>query len=260
MPLSGDADVQRSIHAQVAAQIGREIVRGAVGPGQALPTEHALCHDFKVSRTVIREAIKLLSAKGLVESRPRIGTKVRARAAWNMLDTDVLAWRLAAVPPQQFAHDLFEMREIFEPAAAAIAAQRRADADLQRIHAALGAMVAEPAASAGAIDADVDFHQAILAATGNEFLVSLGALIEIALRTSFRLSELRQGAHDSSLVRHEAVATAIVDADGEAARAAMAGLLRASKADLVWVLEHLHRGQALPSVLDAGGLNVVAIG
>ncbi len=247
MPLRQAPDpLQRSIHAQIAGQIGRQIVSGAVLPGGVLPTEHSLSQDLNVSRTVIREAIKLLSAKGLVESRPRTGTRVRARAAWNMLDHDVLAWRLATGPTEQFAHDLFEMREVFEPAAAEIAARRQPEAPLARARAALAVMAEQPGESAESIEADFNFHQAILAATDNEFLISLGALIAMALRVSFHLSKFRQGARRQSVPAHAAVFAAIEAGDGPRARACMNALLVQSKQDMLWVLQNHAKDGALP--------------
>ena len=114
----------RSLHGQVAHQIGERILRGDIAPGQSLPNEADLSEELNVSRTALREAIKVLAAKGLLESRPKTGTRVRSRDNWNMLDPDVLAWLFADGPNAAASEMLFEIREIFEPSAAAMAATR----------------------------------------------------------------------------------------------------------------------------------------
>src|SRR5262249_18820510 len=101
----------RSLHGQVAHDIGAQILRGDLGPGDVLPNEADFSARLKVSRTALREAIKVLAAKGLVESRPKTGTRVRPRGEWNLLDPDVLAWQLAAGPVESFVADLFELRQ-----------------------------------------------------------------------------------------------------------------------------------------------------
>jgi DNA-binding FadR family transcriptional regulator len=120
---------RRSLHGQVAHEIGGRIIRGELAPGDTLPNEAELSAEMNVSRTALRKAIKLLAAKGLVESRPKTGTRIRERSAWNMLDPDVPSWLVSDGAFENYADDLFEMRRIIEPAAAAIAAQRaKADA------------------------------------------------------------------------------------------------------------------------------------
>ncbi len=113
---------RRSLHGQVANEIAQRIMSGEFAPGTILPNEADFSVKLKVSRTALREAIKVLAAKGLVESRPKIGTRIRPRDHWNMLDPDVLAWQFASDDVARFADDLFEVRQIIEPAAAALAA------------------------------------------------------------------------------------------------------------------------------------------
>jgi len=156
--------IGRNLHAQVVHELGRRIVGGACVPGQALPNEEDLCRELGVSRTAIREAVKVLAAKGLVESRPRIGTRVRPTLAWNLLDPDVLAWRCATLPDPHFVQQLTEMREIIEPASAALAARNRTQAQLRRIEDAYAAMAASPTIDDW-VGADLEFHSAILDAT-----------------------------------------------------------------------------------------------
>jgi DNA-binding FadR family transcriptional regulator len=216
---------RRSLHGQVAHEIGARIIRGELAPGQTLPSEAGLSTELNVSRTALREAIKLLAAKGLVESRPKTGTRIRPRSSWNMLDPDVLNWLVSDVGFEEYAPDLFEMRRLVEPGAAAIAARRADKLAIRAIEKAYEDMVAAGEDIEAGVEPDLRFHQSILAATGNEFIAPLGALIDSALATSFRISSSRPGAKLNSLPRHKAVLEAIVDGDPESARKAMEVLL-----------------------------------
>lgn len=216
---------RRSLHGQVAHEIGARILRGDLKPGDILPSEAGLSVEFDVSRTALREAIKLLAAKGLVESRPKTGTRIRERTSWNMLDPDVLSWLVSGGAFEDFAEELFQMRRAIEPAAAALAAFEAGDDAIAPIVRAYAEMVAAGEDIEAGVGPDLRFHQAILAATGNRFLGPLGALIESALATSFRITSSYPGARINSLPRHEAVLTAIRAGDPDAARAAMERLL-----------------------------------
>jgi DNA-binding FadR family transcriptional regulator len=229
---------RRSLHGQVAHEIGARIIRGELAPGETLPSESDLSLELKVSRTALREAIKLLAAKGLVESRPKTGTRIRPRSSWNMLDPDVLNWLVTDGAFEDYADDLFEMRRVIEPAAAAIAAGRADRAAVCAIKKAYRDMVTAGEDIEAGVDPDLRFHQSILAATGNEFIAPLGALIDSALATSFRISSSRPGARINSLPRHEAVLNAIVAGDAEGARKAMDELLRDAVNDFHRVVEN----------------------
>lgn len=229
---------RRSLHGQVAHEIGARIIRGELAPGETLPNETVLSQELKVSRTALREAIKLLAAKGLVESRPKTGTRIRPRASWNLLDPDVLNWLVSDAAFEDYADDLFEMRRLIEPAAAAIAAARGDKPAIANIKTAYEDMVAAGDDIEAGVEPDLRFHQAILTATGNEFIAPLGALIDSALATSFRISSSRPGAKLNSLPRHEAVLKAIVAGDGEGARKAMEILLSDAINDFHRVVEN----------------------
>lgn len=222
---------RRSLHGQIAYDIGVRIVRGDIQPGTVLPNEADLSVRFSVSRTALREAIKVLAAKGLVESRPKTGTRVRPRDEWNMLDPDLLAWQVATQPIERLARDLFEIRQIIEPAAAAMAAERATEAQRERIAFAFADMEAAPDGNAS-IEPDLRFHQSILAASNNEFLHPLGALIETAMASSFRITNNQPGALQISMPRHRAVRDAILARQPETARQAMRLLLEDSAGDL----------------------------
>lgn len=215
----------RSLHGKVAHDLGARILGGALPPGAVLPNETLLSVELSVSRTALREAIKVLGAKGLVESRPKTGTRVRPRSEWNMLDPDILAWQFAATPIDRFTQNLFEVRRIIEPPAAALAATRGDEKAIAQIAAAFAELEAAGDDVEASIGPDLRFHQAILAATDNELLIPLGALIETALASGFRLSNRNTGARLMSVPRHRDVLRAIQAHDAEGARQAMVDLL-----------------------------------
>ena len=211
---------------KIAGALGRAILAGRLGPGDLVPGEIEVGRRFEASRTVVREAFKTLSAKGLIESRRRAGTRVRARAAWHLLDADVLAWRLdAGEGESKFVADLLHVRAVIEPAAAAMAALRHDDATLAAIEAAFAGM--ERTAHDRELFAapDLAFHKAILAATGNDVMMALGALIEAALGAFLRIASRHPGAPGPSVPLHGAVLAAIRRRDPEAAERAMMALL-----------------------------------
>lgn len=193
--------------------------------GTVLPGEVELADKLAVARTSVREALARLKAKGMVQSRQKAGTRVTPRRRWNMLDEDVLRWTWASGDRADFARHLLQLRRIIEPAACALAAQLAPDADIAAIERAYREMDAagmDPVAYAGP---DLAFHRAILAATGNPFLVAFGAGIEAALRMSFELSTRQPGAPRRSLPGHREVLDAIWARDPQRATRAMESLL-----------------------------------
>ena len=223
----------RNLHEKIANALGLAIIGGTHLPGTLLPTEVDLCARLSVSRSALREAFKLLSAKRLIQSRQKVGTVVRPRADWNMLDPEVLAWHLAAAPTDAFVSGLFEVRKIIEPAAAALAAERRTPEGFARMQQALADMVTAQGSGGNLSAADLRFHQAILDATGNHFLASFGHVIESSLESSFRLS-WDGGAHtpDYALRQHHGVLEAIRDSRAAEAHAIMTQLLRSAIEDV----------------------------
>jgi DNA-binding FadR family transcriptional regulator len=226
----------RSLHGRIAHVIGIQILRGELPAGFGLPSEDVWSAELDVSRTALREAIKVLAAKGLIESRPKTGARVCARERWNFLDPDVLAWRLAALPTEPYARDLFDLRQVIEPSAAALAAKRADKAGIDRLEAACAEMAKAGENREAWMAADLKFHHTLLWMTGNEMLGSLGALIETALIMSFRLSEGNPRGQQHALPLHAAVLEAVRVGDATRARDAMFVLLADARKDVASVL------------------------
>ena len=209
------------------------MVTNGTALGATLPDETALSEQFGVSRTVVREAIKVLASKGLVETRPKVGTQVRPRRYWNLLDSDVLAWRYEAGPDEGFLEDISEVRAIIEPPAAAFAAERAAADEVTAILVWCTRMD-EAAANDGDeyIDADMAFHTAILDACHNDLLAQLSDTITMALRLSRRLTVTVPGSSLAAMPAHWAVAHAIGERDPGAAERAMRELLWVTASDI----------------------------
>ncbi len=228
LPLASGA---RRIHGSVARDLGVAILAGRYAPGDVLPGEIEFSEQLKVSRTAYREAIRILSAKGLVESRPRTGTRVCQRSRWNLLDPDILAWAFESEPSEAFIRDLFELRMIVEPAAAALAAERRSGLDIARMGHALEEMGRHGLITETGRAADQAFHTAILEAARNGPLIALSSSIAAAVTWTTIFKHRRQGLPRDPMPDHRALYEAIVAADPEAARRTMTDLVRLALAD-----------------------------
>lgn len=225
MPTARGAALQKeNLHHRVARDIGSRILRGEFAPGDLLPNEADCCVRFGVSRTAVREAMKMLSAKGLILSRPKIGSRVQPKDSWNLLDREVLAWYGAAANQRHFLESVQQLRLIFEPEVAALAAARHKAKQLTLIEGALAAMRA-----ARTIEqwnaADVRFHLAILWAAGNELLVPFGFVIESALGSLFDYTARSAEDMRRALPLHEAIFAAIRRRRPDEARRAVKRLL-----------------------------------
>ncbi len=219
------ADLRRqSLHHILAQDIGARILKGEFAPGSLLPKEAEWSRSFGVSRTAVREAIKMLMAKGLIVSRPKIGSRVQPRNSWNLLDRDVLAWYCAATDYRQFLTSMQQVRHILEPEAAALAATKHTGEQLAAIETAFEDMCRATSMTAWNA-ADVRFHLAILAAAGNELLVPLGFLIESALGNMFDYTAQHNENMRQVLTLHEDILRAIRQRRPEAARRAARRLL-----------------------------------
>jgi DNA-binding FadR family transcriptional regulator len=223
--------LQASRPVSAAEIIGRRIVSGDLKPGSVLPNLEVLASQFSVSRLSMREAMKLLAGKGLIDARPRRGTVVRPRSEWSRLDPDVLVWQIGDVTNAAFVRSLFEVRAIVEPEAAALTALRAPEAALAEIDRAFLAMAASDPSSPESIKADVAFHQAILTGTGNEFLAAFAPAIETSLTVTFGLQRHAKFAQDHFIPSHRAILDAIKRGDPEGARTAFRKLLATAESD-----------------------------
>ena len=212
---------RRGLHGELVHEIGLRIIRGELPPGSSIAAEIDTTAD--VSRTVVRETIKVLAAKGLVVARPKTGTQVRERRYWNLIDPDVLAWRLEAEPGDELFVHVFELRRLLEPAAAALAASRASEAEVEQLAAAYAQMQATVSDDPDTyIAAHLRFHTIVLEACHNELLAHLASTLRAVFRASFARTH---GGAVKTLPMHEAVLDAIQSGDGAKAETAMRALI-----------------------------------
>lgn len=227
---------RRGLHRDVVEALGLRIIRGDLRPGETIPNEADLSRELEVSRTVIREAIKVLASKGLVEVRPRTGTRVLPRTHWELIDPDVLHWQFVNGATEDLLREISEVRLAIEPAAAALAAAKRNDEDLDELTGLLQAMAAALGNPSDYIEADIRFHNAILRATHNLLLSKLAAAVREALVASRLVTVQVAGGPRSAAPAHAAVVEAIIAADGPAAFRAMEQLVTATWHDVETIL------------------------
>jgi DNA-binding FadR family transcriptional regulator len=229
------------LHGQIVHAIGRQILSGEIHPGELLPADVGV----PASRTVLREVIKVLAAKGLVESRPKTGTRVAARRRWNLLDPDVMAWQQDGSSPVAFLSKLTEVRLIIEPAAAEFAARRANDKEIEAIDAAFKEM--EDALRDGAEDyeafdrADIVFHQGIVQACGNDLLEQMGLVVYSGLLVSFHATSRLPGRAKASLPEHRAVLNAIRSRQARRAGLSMRRLVSSTAREIDSLSDHVRR-------------------
>lgn len=213
-----------SVHGSLANEIGQRIVRGDYAPGEVLPNEAQWAETFQVSRSAVREAIKMLMAKSLLASRPKVGSRVEPRERWNLLDRDVLGWYAGGPDRQAFLLTVQEFRYIIEPEASAFAAMRRSEEQMAEISRACKDM-GEAATLLERSRADTRFHMAILLASGNELLMPLGVLIESALNNLFVYTTREGKSIENAQRLHEDIERCIRLKRPDAARKAVRRLL-----------------------------------
>lgn len=213
------------IHGKVARELGTAIVSGRYRPGEILYGEIDASDRLKVSRTAYREAIRILAAKGLVESRPKVGTRVSPQSEWHLLDPDVLGWMFDTNPDESFLESLFELRKIIEPEAAALAAKRRTAEHLTVMAESLRGMAEHTLHTEKGRTADRSFHAALLSASGNAFLISLTSGVSAAISWTTVFKERLMPRHRDPVPDHQRVYDAIAARDADGARKAMANLV-----------------------------------
>ncbi len=232
-----------ALHGQVAHEIGQQIVSGAIAEGDFLPREAELAAHHKVSRQAVREALKVLAAKGLVSSRRRAGTSVLPRTQWNLLDPDVLAWHPPGSITPEFLNDLIELRRLIEPGAAAFAAARSNHERTARLKAALEGMRANMGDVGGFYDHDTEFHAALFAASGNSLLDRLGDVISAVLQTSFDIQSKTRPSFVLAVEQHATVVAAIEARDPAAAERAMEAILAVAHHEVAEITRRTRRQQ-----------------
>ena len=218
----------RGVHGQTVEALAGRILTGEIGEGDTLDLP-ALREELDVSLTALREALKVLSAKGMIDARQKRGTFVQPRSSWNLLDTDVMRWQTQADADHGLFDELTEMRVIVEPAAARLAAERATDADIEALSATLDRM-ASARDLAATVRADLDFHRLLMAATHNVFLTQVERILAIGLAERDKL--VHGSVEDDPVPSHRAVLDAIAARDTEAAYDAMLALVDKSGADL----------------------------
>lgn len=227
---------RKSQHSQIVRDLGMRIVSGEYRPGDRLPAEATLCATYDVSRPVMREATRVLVAKGLVLSKQRAGAIVQPRNEWHLLDPDVLYWLIQAKPQPEFVETLLTVRRIFEPAVAALAATVATEESLKRIAEAYAGMEAARTPEE-LLEPDLAFHRRIAEATGNDLLAYIGNMLSLALRESITLSSKLPNTHALSLPRHKAILTALLSRDALSARQATLVQLEETRGDLSVILD-----------------------
>jgi len=231
--------IRRGMPERVAAVLGQRIVKGDFPVGQTIPPEAALIAEFSVSRPVLREAIKLLSARGLVEIKQKVGTRVTPRESWALLDSEVLSWQLKSGQDQgSMIRQLIEVRAIVEPAASRLAALRATADQVAAMRFALEEMekALEVDDSMAFIEADLRFHNGILLGCRNLLLLQMNATVASSLRMSREISSRSPSASVSSIPLHKALLDRIAAQQPFAAQMAAERLVDRTRSDIAALL------------------------
>jgi DNA-binding FadR family transcriptional regulator len=219
-------DTGRNLTHQLTHQLGSAIIQGSYAVDKSFPTEAELSQQFNISRSVTREAVKMLTAKGLLASRPRQGIRVMPSAYWNMFDPDVLAWTLNARPSLDLLREFTQLRMAIEPEAARLAAQNCQDkAKIKVIADALERMRKADVGQDDPLTADIEFHTSILAASNNRFFLQLRQFIHVALRVSIASTNQLKGVFNASYEDHKKIYDEIAAGNEDAAAEAVKYLL-----------------------------------
>ena len=216
--------------------LGQAILSGRYAVGASLPPEPILCEELGVSRTVVREAIKSLVAKGLLVTGPKVGTRVMPDAHWNWFDPDVVAWQSACGLTPDFLKDLQELRRVVEPAAVRLAAERATPEDIAHIEAAYAGMKQAVEEGGDYVTHDLRFHEGLLQASHNRMLVQMSKALNALLRTSFEISTRIEDGTKTSLPLHRAVLNAVIARNPAKAERAVMVLIEGARQDIEQVL------------------------
>jgi DNA-binding FadR family transcriptional regulator len=233
--------VIRNVHGHTVDHLGHAIVSGRYAPGAAIPPEPLLGEQLGVSRTVVREAVKSLVAKGLVTTGPKVGTRVQPSEQWNWFDPDVIAWQARTGLTREFLRDLQELRRVVEPAAVRMAATRASAEDLAALEVAYEGMRHAVEEGGDYVTHDLHFHQGLLRACHNRMVVQMSKVLSALLRTSFEISTSRKDGPRNSLPLHRTVLDAVIARDADAAERAILVLIDGARDDIEAVLASRRR-------------------
>src|SRR6187402_730313 len=226
----------KNVHGNTVDHLGEAIIAGRYAAGSSLPPEPILCEELGVSRTVVREAVKSLVAKGLLTTGPKVGTRVQASDQWNWFDPDVIIWQSKAGLTREFLRDLQELRRVVEPAAVRMAAERATEQDIACIEAAYEGMRKAVEEGGDYVTYDLRFHQGLLRACHNRMIVQMSKALGALLRTSFEISTIRKDGPKNSLPLHRAVLDAVGARNPAKAEKAVLVLIDGAREDIEQVL------------------------
>ena len=226
----------KNVHGNTLDHLGQAIVSGRYPPGTSVPPEPLLCEELGVSRTVVREAIKALAAKGLIVTGPKVGSRVLPQDVWNWFDPDVIAWQAKAGLTPDFLRDLQDLRRVVEPAAVRLAAERASAEDIAEIEAAYAGMKNAIEHGGDYVTSDLRFHHALLRAARNRMLTQMSKALNALLRTSFEISTARSNGPALSLPMHRAVLDAVKAHEPAKAERAILKLIDSARIDIENVL------------------------
>ena len=250
--------MNKNFHAHTLDLLGVAILSGRYAVGASLPPEPLLCEELGVSRTVVREAIKSLVAKGLLYTGPKVGTRVMPDAHWNWFDPNVVAWQAQCGLTPAFLKDLQELRRVVEPAAVRLAAERATAEDIAQIEAAYAGMKQAVEEGGDYVTHDLRFHQGLLQASHNRMLVQMSKALDALLRTSFEISTRIKDGTKASLPLHRAVLNAVIAGNPAKAERAVMVLIEGARQDIEQVVSSRRKlpvafGEATPIKSKASG-------
>ena len=226
----------KNVHGHTLDLLGEAIVGGRYPAGTSIPPEPMLCEELGVSRTVVREAVKSLVAKGLLVTGPKLGTRVLPEDSWNWFDPEVVQWKSKMGLSREFLRDLQELRRAVEPAGVRLAAERATAADIAAIEGAYAGMKSAIENGGDYVSNDLRFHQGLLQACHNRMVVQMSKALGALLRTSFEISTTRPDGPASSLPLHRAVLDAVIARNPDAAEKACLVLIDGAQEDIEQVL------------------------
>ena len=222
------AGSKRSLHVQVAREVARKILSGELAQNEIIPSEMNLCEQFSISRTALREAIKLLTSKGLLESKPKVGTRVKTRDNWNFLDSQLLDWVTDLADNEAIYYEFLALRNAIEPEASALAAENATTEQRILLSATFQEMdeIAANRDMVGWTDADMEFHRLIFLSTGNSFYLPFANVLCTMFKSFIGHSSQEGG---TCIEEHRAIYTAIMAGNADKARQANHDLLNNEK-------------------------------